>query len=97
MKRSLLKFTFLTPIVSMVYLLALTVVAPAQGVTGDSVAVPSSPQSHVLDDADLFRESPESRIELEGSLRRIRDDFGCLPWCNRCTWISRHVRLETTD
>ena len=60
----------------MVYLLMLVGTAHAQDVAGDREVVPSAPQSHVLDEAVLFRESPESLVEIEGSLRRMRDDYG---------------------
>jgi len=62
--------------VHMVYLLTLIVTTHAQDVAGDRDAVPSAPPSHVLDKAALFREFPESLVEIEGSLRRMRDDYG---------------------
>ncbi len=76
MKRSLRSSTLLAPMVYIAYLLTLVVVAHAQDVAGGRNSVPSAPQSHVLDEAVLFRESPESLVEIEGSLRRMRDDYG---------------------
>jgi len=43
---------------------------------GDSSLVPPAPQNHVLDGAVLFREQPETLVEVQESLRRMEKDYG---------------------
>ncbi len=49
----------------------------AQGVlVGGSNVIPGAPQSHVLDDAGLFREQPARLAEIEHRLRALERDHG---------------------
>jgi hypothetical protein len=68
------KRIFLLMMVSLAFCPAMNVYA--QGVLGGSKVMPAAPQSHVLDDAELFRDQPERLAEIQNRLRLIEEGHG---------------------
>ncbi len=48
----------------------------AQGVLSGSEVTPDAPPSHVLDDAELFREQPAQLADIQNLLRALESDHG---------------------